>query len=121
MIKIENSNIYLTRGDSASINITIQNDDGSDYEFQVGDKIIFSVKNKYSDTTPLLRKEIETESASTSATISLTKQDTTIGKLADKPVKYVYDIALNEDQTVIGYDDEGSKYFTLYPEASNDN
>ena len=53
--------------------------------------------------------------------INLTKEDTTLGELIDKPKKYVYDIALNEDDTVVGYKyEEGPRYFILYPEGSND-
>jgi hypothetical protein len=120
MLKIDNKNIYLTRGDIATIEVNVTNDDGTDYEFKSGDTLVFSIKKDYTDTTALLRKTINTEVGSTVATISLTTEDTTIGDLIKKPVKYVYDIALNGNMTVIGYDEEGSKYFYLYPEASND-
>ena len=40
MIKIdEEKTIHLTRGDTATIVVTAQNDDGSNYEFQKGDHI----------------------------------------------------------------------------------
>ena len=40
MIKIdEEKTIHLTRGDSATIVVTAQNYDGSNYEFQKGDKL----------------------------------------------------------------------------------
>lgn len=43
--------IELTRGDSLNLNLSLQSEDGSAYEFKIGDKIIFSVfnKNKMSD------------------------------------------------------------------------
>ena len=34
--------------------------------------------------------------------------------------KYVYDISLGDDQTLIGHDENGEKAFYLFPEASND-
>ena len=53
-------------------------------------------------------------------TFELTKEDTTIGELIAKPKTYQYDICVNEDQTILGYDDAGAKEFILYPEGSND-
>ena len=41
MFKIEEKNIYLTRGDSAIIELSID-----DYTFEAGDKIEFRVYNK---------------------------------------------------------------------------
>ena len=45
---------------------------------------------------------------------------TNFGSLIAGGRKYVYDISINEVETVIGYDNDGAKYFIIYPEASND-
>ncbi len=44
MFTIEDNNIYLTRGDTADITLTITQLDGSDYEVQEGDTLIFRMK-----------------------------------------------------------------------------
>ena len=56
-----------------------------------------------------------------SVTINLTKEDTKIAEIINKPVDYWYEIEMNPDtepQTIIGYDEDGEKIFRLYPEGS---
>lgn len=120
MLKIKNNDIYLTRGDEATINISVPLDDGTNYVFQTNDVVYFTVKKKYSDTSPILRKEIHFAQETEVAVLNLTKSDTTLGGLKDVPIKYVYDISINAVKTIIGYDEDGAKYFVIYPEASDD-
>lgn len=118
MFKIKDDTIHVTRGDQGIIELTI-----FDYELQLGDKIIFTVKKKFNVKEFLIRKivEVTEEMVGTNVVeIVLEKEDTTIGDLIASPVKYQYDICLNEDVTIIGYDEEGAKNFILYPEGSND-
>ena len=120
MIKIDsNNNIYITQGDKASIDIQIPLNDGF-YEFQTTDILYFTVKRKYSDTQPVLRKILTFSQPATTATLILTSIDTNIGGLSNLPLNYVYDISINEDQTIIGYDENGAKNFVIYPEVSNE-
>lgn len=117
----EDEYIHINRGDSGVIHFSTEQEDGTPYMFQPNDVVRFSVKEKYSDAMPVLRKDITVTEETENIDIELSKNDTTIGELINKPKKYVYDIAINEDNTVIGYDeDTGAKYFILYPEASND-
>lgn len=117
----EDKYIHINRGDSCVIHFSTEQEDGAPYMFQPNDVVRFSVKEKYSDAMPVLRKDITVAEETENIDIELSKNDTTIGELINKPKKYVYDIAINEDNTVIGYDeDTGAKYFILYPEASND-
>lgn len=44
MFTIEDNRIYLTRGDTADISLTITQLDGSEYEVQEGDTLIFRMK-----------------------------------------------------------------------------
>ena len=44
MLKISNTKIFITRGDSAYIDINISNPDGSKYELQDGDSIQCQVR-----------------------------------------------------------------------------
>jgi hypothetical protein len=123
MFKIENKQIHITRGDIANIGITVQNEDGTDYEFKKGDIVRFSVFRKRGCNYVELRKDTVVEAAGTEVEINLTEADTKIGEIISKPVEYWYEVELNPDtnpQTVIGYDTDGAKTFTLYPEASDE-
>lgn len=45
MLKIDGNNIYLTRGDSATLSLEVTDQEGNPYEPKEGDEFIFSVKN----------------------------------------------------------------------------
>ena len=123
MFKIDNKQIHITRGDIANIGITVKNEDGTDYEFKKGDIVRFSVFRKKGCNYVELRKDTVVETAGTEVEINLTESDTKIGEIISKPVEYWYEVELNPDtnpQTVIGYDTDGAKTFTLYPEASDE-
>ena len=47
MLKIENNNIYLTKGDTAAIKLTILKPDGSEYEIEEHDRLVFNVGYVY--------------------------------------------------------------------------
>lgn len=120
MLRIdENNDIYITRGDKAALDIQVPLNDGF-YQFQTTDILYFTVKKKYGDTEPVLRKILTFSEPTEIATINLTSNDTSLGEMPNLPVTYVYDVSINEDQTIIGYDDNGEKRFIVYPEASNE-
>ncbi len=120
MFKIEDKIIHCTRGDEGKINFTCKNTDGSDYLFQSNQKVILKVYEKGNVTNVVLKKETVVIQESTSITIELTSEDTTIGDYINKPVTYNYEISINGTKTIVGYDDEGPKQFILYPEGGND-
>lgn len=39
--------------------------------------------------------------------------------MASKPIEYWYEIELNGDSTIIGYDNDGAKKLILYPEGAD--
>lgn len=119
MQKIEGTTIKLNRGDILSFVLTIENESGTPYTFQDGDKVTFSVynKKKMNDKAVLL-KEVNATPNTTSLTISCTSEETKIGELTNKPVEYWYEIELNNEYTVLGYDENGAKLLMLYPEGS---
>ena len=121
MFKITGNTIHCTRGDKGTINLQIPLTDTTYYQFLTTDKVVFTVKSKFNDATPKIRKIVEFIEPTNTASIILTEKDTTIDSLIKEPTVYYYDISLNENETVIGYDEDGGKEFILYPEASNDN
>lgn len=119
MQKIDGSTIKVNRGDLLSLTLSITLEGGSKYTFKTNDKIVFSIyeKNKMSNNAVFL-KEITPAEQGNSVTINLTSEETQIGDLINKPVEYWYEVELNDQYTVIGYDDDGPKLFMLYPEGS---
>lgn len=121
MIKIdEEKTIHLTRGDTATIVITAQDNSGNDYEFKKSDIIRLKVMTKSDVKTIVLTKDVKIEEDKTSIEFELTSDETRIGDYINKPVTYWYEVELNPDNnstTIIGYDEDGPKKFKLYPEG----
>ena len=133
MIAIEETTIHLTRGDATQdkynklafifpiYNFATQQEEN--YKFQPDDKITFVVVNKKGYTKEeILRKEYtlrdigyteETEIAE----LPLTEEETKQFPLSDKAQTYWYDLILNDDTTMLGFDDEGAKKIIVYPEV----
>ncbi len=119
MQKIDGTTIKLNRGDVLNLTLTLKNSDGSTYSFKNGDKVVFSIynKGKLSEDAVFL-KEVDVTETLQALEINLTSEETKIGELINKPVEYWYEIELNNQYTVIGYDDTGAKIFMLFPEGS---
>lgn len=121
MITIDNDKtIGITRGDVASFTLKVKQSDGTYYQFKNSDRLYFTVKKSYGDSSYIIRKIITFTNPTDTATISFNASDTNFGSLLASARKYVYDISINETETVVGYDNDGAKYFVIYPEASND-
>ena len=120
MQKLDGTTIKLNRGDLLNLSLTIKQDD-TDYIFQVGDKVVFSIyeKGKMSNEA-VLKKEVNVSQQAESVAITLTNEETKLGDYINKPVEYWYEIELNDEYTVIGYDDDGAKKLILYPEGNKD-
>lgn len=86
------------------------------YQFQVGDKITFNIyeKNGYGKEV-LMTKEIEVTEIAESVDIPLTEEDTTFGNPVNKATIFWYDITLNDNLTVVCYNEDGAKEFIEYP------
>lgn len=118
MQKIEGSTIMVNRGDVLNLTLNLTNGE-TPYTFQVGDKLVFSIyKPNQLSGDAILLKEVSVLEASESVDITLTSDETKIGELINKPVDYWYEIELNDQYTVIGYDEDGAKIFKLFPEGS---
>ena len=123
MIKVNNKTktISINRGDdTVGFNFSIPIDEETNYTFQVGDIIKFGVYNaKELDKPAVLLKSITNNEEKETITITLTKEETSIGDLDNKAITYWYEIQLNDD-TIIVFDEKGAKEFIVYPEGSDE-
>lgn len=134
MIAIDNDDettLYLTRGDATheSYNrlafcFPIKNlttGEIENYKFQLDDKITFVVFEKQGYTRKeIIKKEYTLADIGYLAPteypeIILTDEDTKKFDLANKRKVYWYDIVLNDDTTILGYDDESGKKLIVFP------
>lgn len=117
--------IHLTRGDIAVIEVSAMNGDGEQAEkhtFSDGDIVRLTIYKKRRYDCIVLRKEAAAKAGAQTVDISLSKSDTKIGELINKPVDYWYEVELNPDtepQTLVGHDADGAKIFRLYPEGAD--
>ena len=118
-MKIVDKEIRINRGDRHLIDFDIDN--GSDkYTFKDGDKIKFSIyRKKEMDKPPVLQKIFTPIVGSTSVEIDVSGEDMKIGEMLNKQVEYWYEIELNDEKTIIGYDEDGAKRLILYPEGAD--
>lgn len=111
--------IYITRGDIGVIEVGAVNGE-TDHTFSQGDIVRLQVFEKKQCNCVVLQKEVVAEDGAQTVDIALSKEDTRIGDIINKPIDYWYEIELNPDtapQTIIGYDDDGPKIFRLFPEG----
>lgn len=117
----EDKSIHVTRGDQCQFPVTAVID-GEAYQFQVGDIVRFKAFRKKDCTTLVIQRDFKVEAETDTVTITLSGDDTKIGKVISKPVDYWYEVELNPDikpQTIVGYDDDGPKVFKLFPEGKD--
>lgn len=114
MINIDGTTINITRGDKGVITFTLEDEE----KFAKGDILELSVYEKSKlDEEPVLTSSTIIAEETNFADIELTSEQTKIGDYINKPVTYWYEIELNGNQTLIGYDEDGAKEFILYPEG----
>lgn len=118
--------IHCNRGDKGSISVKVPisfdaNDNPTEfYKFVAGDRVSLNVKQDFSKTEFLMKKEVIVTETTETITFDLTKDDTNFGDLIKQPKNFVYDIVLNNDETIIGYDEFGPRLFVLYPESGDE-
>ena len=111
--------INITRGDAAAFSVGAYISD-TEYTFNVGDVVRFKVFGKKDCADVVLKKDFVVETETDKVLISLDSDETKMGGVISKPTEYWYEVELNPDtypQTIIGYDENGAKVFTLYPEG----
>ena len=107
MFKINGTTMYLTRGDTLDVTVTILNADGSVYTPVTGDQVRFAVKSTYKDQRTILNVDIPTD------TLRLRVESDDTKKFTARKEPYVYDIQLTkEDGTVDTFIDCAQLYIT---------
>ena len=117
----DDKSIYVTRGDIVLFTVSAD-DNGVPYTFKAGDVVRIKVFGKKNAENVVLQKDFPATAGATEVEIFLDENDTKIGKVINKPTPYWYEIELNplsDPQTIIGYDEDGPKVFTLYPEGKD--
>ena len=122
MFKInEDLSIYATRGDIVFFSVTAE-DEGVPHVFKPGDVVRIKIYGKKDATAVALQKDFPVLKECESVDIYLSREDTKIGGVINKPKDYWYEVVLNDDtkpQTIIGYDEDGAKVFKLFPEGKD--
>jgi hypothetical protein len=112
--------IHITRGDVGVIEVSADMNENELYKFKPGDIVRLRVYPKKNHADVVLQKDVVVESETETVDINLEINDTKLGEIINKPTVYWYEVELNPDtipQTIIGYDTNGPKLFTLYPEG----
>lgn len=113
MYRIKNKNIFVNRGDKITIHLVNNSDN-----FRVGDYLTFYICEEGDYSNVILQKRIDISENIDVVDINLTSEETRLGDpLKTGSRTYWYEIELNGDTTLVGYDNNGPKLFILYPEA----
>lgn len=123
MFKVNSDlSIHITRGDVGVIEFSADKNANEEYIFKPGDVVRLRVYPKKAHERVVLQKDVIVESETETVDINLSRNDTKLGEIINKPTVYWYEVELNPDtvpQTLIGYDENGPKLFTLYPEGGD--
>lgn len=115
MLRIKNKNIYVNRGDAVNIQLACNN-----ANFEPGNYVKFYIMTENDCEDVLLTKTFNVTELTNTVDITLTSTETrSIGEAFKTGYKtYWYEVELNGENTLVGYDDNGPKLFILYPEAT---
>ena len=84
----ELNTILLTKGDTPTLSFAIFLPDGTEYEFEDGDSVVFAAKRNKVDTEPAILIEADLETK----TISFREEDTKSLEIG----KYIWELSLNK-------------------------
>lgn len=84
----ENNMIIMTKGDTPTFTFEILLPDGTPYEFEEGDSVVFAAKQNKYDTEPAFVIEADLETK----TITFSEEDTKNLEIG----KYIWELSLNK-------------------------
>ena len=123
--KDASGNIEVTRGDFLPLKVSTKDaKTGQPYVFHVGEVLRFTITERKECGEVLLEKYVTVTEEGETVPIIIPADDMKIGELINKPTIYWFEVELNPEtspQTIIGYDEDGAKLFTIYPEGSDKN
>ena len=126
MFKInkDDLSLHITRGDSALFDVEVTDSNGNAHEFSGDEEVTFKVSEAKSTEDAIISVTGSITEDRTKAQIYLNEETTRkIGAPVSKPIDYWYEISLKgadgSVQTVIGFDENGAKILTLYPEIGD--
>lgn len=88
MVRIENNNITITRGDTLETQVSISTSEGDEFIPSAGDVIRFALKGSYREDELLITKRIPND------TLILRLEAEETKRLIARPKPYVYDVQL---------------------------
>lgn len=86
MVRVQGTTIEMTRGDTLRVYLTLKDCNGDDYTPDPGDSIRFAMKKRYNDASPIIMKNIPTDTL----VLELEPAETKTLQFAE----YVYDIEM---------------------------
>lgn len=117
MFMIKDNNIYMNRGDALHIYLKLRNK-----TFEPNDTITINIVKENDYSSVVFTKTVTIEEESSTFNLSLTGSETKLGEvIKSEPRTYWYEIQLNNDTTLVGYDHNGPKKLILFPEAVGGN
>ena len=120
MLEIDGHKISANRGDIGTFDFKVSPKEGNDYYFNAGDSLSFGIYNKKEmNKDPIFLKEFIVSEPTNIVTIIFENEDLSVGEVSNKPIDYWYEIKLNNQSTLLGYDKSGPKIFTMYPEGAD--
>lgn len=84
----ENYKIEMTKGDTLTFSFEIRLPDGTPYEFEEGDRVVFAAKHNKYDTEPAFTIEADLDTK----TITFSEEDTKRLEIG----KYIWELSLNK-------------------------
>ena len=108
----EKNNLTHTRGDKGSIKLS--NIKGT---FKKGDTFKFSIVKKGNYDDVVFRKEFKVLEDCNEFYLTFSNDEMRFCEPINKEKEFYYEIDMNDDTTLIGYDENKDKKFILYPEA----
>lgn len=114
--------LHLTRGDRCTFKVyATEETSGTRCYFPAGSTVSFIIVPRLGYTDgEVLRKTVNVTSDTQEVEFLLTENDTKIGDMIDKRVKYWYNVVVNDDITIIGSDENGEKVIYIYPEVGEE-
>lgn len=108
--------LKINRGNTLRFDYSILGGD-TPYIFEEDDVIVFSIYEAFGlENEPKLFMEFKPEPDTSEITIVIPKDKMKFAPMSSMEQDYWYEITLNEE-TVLGFDDDGAKIITIYPEG----